>query len=122
MSQTPPTFSTTHCTASLMRSAIVLDLSDALCMYAEVPDAHMTILFRRGGYNAADLAAVQRAINQWLADSETPPNGVLFQLSQWGQKSDYIHGPLCDLCTQVRTQLHLLHDAKDARAPHVATR
>lgn len=115
------TYCTTDFTAMRLSDAIVLDLTAAIPPpRRELSAAHMTLLFRRGGFNGADLARVQDCVHTYLADDAARGQ---FQLETWGRASDLVHGPLANLCLHVQQTFDGdLHDAGTARPPHVALR
>ena len=115
-------YSTTNLSVARLGDAVVLDLTAAIPPpKRELPDAHMTLLFRRGGFHAAEVARVQACVDAYIAADDAGGTAVdpgQFQLRQWGRASELVLGPLADLCAHVQKMMGHVAD----RPPHVALR
>lgn len=104
-----------------MGKAIVADLKEALGHLAQVPEPHMTLLYRTRGYSDSEAKQVQEFITQELCGGNSDAT-FQFTLSPWGGTSDLIYGPLEELAKTVAARFESWGQDGAYRPPHVQLR
>lgn len=108
---TSPTYSTS---GSVLADggAIAFDFNDAVTGAPALPSTcsrtHCTILYRHGGYDASQLAQVDRAVRSWMAQRNR--TNLSFQTYAWGAKSDYVFGDVLDLWKLLQSEFRNISD------------